>query len=287
MSTAPLLPHGIVAPQPHSTLPRFGLICVGDELLSGRRTDKHVAHTIDMLQKRGLQLAYVHMVGDGRADIAQQLRVAFASGDVVFSCGGIGATPDDQTRQAAAEALGEELVLHPVAAEFILQRSREMAEQKGLVFDPASPDHAQRLQMALFPRSAQIIPNPYNRIAGFSCGHVHFVPGFPAMAWPMLEWVLDQYYAQWAGQQRYAEASALVQDAVEAKLTPLMLDIEDRFPEVKVFSLPTLQHPEYGPHIDLGVKGSPAQVEQAFAYLLEGLQGYGCKVAKVLPLVMR
>ena len=169
MSDTPALPYGIQAPLPHAQMPRFGLILVGDELLSGRRTDKHVPKTIELLKARGLSLSYVHMVGDERADIAAQLRQAFASGDVVFSCGGIGATPDDQTRQAAAEALGEELVLHPVGAELITERFRELAAQKGEPFDPQRAEHSKRLNMAVFPASAQIVPNPYNRIAGFSC----------------------------------------------------------------------------------------------------------------------
>ena len=109
----PLESSGIVPPAPHVTLPRFGLLLVGDELLSGRRADQHVPKTIELLAARGLTLSYVHMVGDARADIAAQLRSTLASGDVVFSCGGIGATPDDQTRQAAAEAAGVPLALHP------------------------------------------------------------------------------------------------------------------------------------------------------------------------------
>jgi molybdopterin-biosynthesis enzyme MoeA-like protein len=49
--------------------------------------------------------------------------------------------------------------------------------------------------MGVFPR-AQIIPNPYNKIPGFSCtrtprARFERAPGFPVMAWPMMEWVLD------------------------------------------------------------------------------------------------
>ncbi len=281
MSATSALPYGIQAPLPHAQMPRFGLILVGDELLSGRRTDKHVPKTIELLEARGLSLSYVHMVGDERADIAAQLRQAFASGDVVFSCGGIGATPDDQTRQAAAEALGEELVLHPVGAELITERFRELAAQKGEPFDPQRAEHSKRLNMAVFPASAQIVPNPYNRIAGFSCGHVHFYPGFPAMAWPMMEWTLDSYYSRWFGKRQWAENAVVVKGGIEAKLTPLMEQIEAHYTAVKVFSLPTLQHPEYGPHIDLGVKGDPHQVKQAFVELLAGLNALQCALGPI------
>jgi molybdopterin-biosynthesis enzyme MoeA-like protein len=93
--------------------PHFGLIIVGDEILSGKRADKHLPKTIELLGARGLPLAYADYVGDDPARITATLARAFAaareSGDVVFSCGGIGATPDDHTRQCAAKALGVEL----------------------------------------------------------------------------------------------------------------------------------------------------------------------------------
>ena len=82
----------------------FGLIIIGDEILSGKRADKHLAQAISILGARGLQVAYAHYVGDDPQRITATLAAAFASGDVVFSFGGIGATPDDHTRQCAARA---------------------------------------------------------------------------------------------------------------------------------------------------------------------------------------
>jgi molybdopterin-biosynthesis enzyme MoeA-like protein len=89
-----------------SKRPDFGLVIVGDEILSGKRADKHMPKVIELLGARGLQLAWAEYVGDSPERITATLRRAFASGDVVFSCGGIGATPDDHTRQCAAKALG-------------------------------------------------------------------------------------------------------------------------------------------------------------------------------------
>ena len=279
--TASDLPHGIQAPPPHAAMPRFHLLLIGDELLSGRRQDKHVPHTIQALAERGLTLGSVRIVGDGRADIVAALRDALACGDVVFSCGGIGATPDDQTRQAAAEAQGVDLALHPEAAGLIEQRFRQLAEQRGVPYNPTAAEHQQRLQMAMFPAGCQIVPNPYNQIAGFSLGHVHFYPGFPAMAWPMMAWTLDQYYARWFDQRAWAERSLLACRASEALITSLLESLEARYPGIKVFSLPTLQHPVHGPHIDLGVKGAPEQVPAAFADLELGLRALG--ITLVLP----
>lgn len=254
----------------------FGLIIIGDEILSGKRQDKHLVKAIELLGERGLQLSWARYVGDDRKLITSELRAAFASGAAVFSCGGIGATPDDHTRQCAAAALDLPLVLHEQARELIVQRMRDVAAEQGVAFDPARADNAHRLNMGVFPAGARLIPNPYNKIPGFSCagtggGAVHFVPGFPVMAWPMMAWVLDVEYAALHGQQRQAERSIILYGAMEAALTPLMEDIEARFIGVRVFSLPSVDHPVHGRHIELGVKGEPIAVEAAFAVLRRGL----------------
>ncbi len=262
----------------------FGLIIVGDEILSGKRADKHLPKVIELLGARGLSLAWARYVGDDRARITADLRHAFASGDVVFSCGGIGATPDDHTRQCAAAARGVELALHPRAKELILERMRDVAAEQGLPFEPDRADNVHRLNMGVFPADAEIIPNPYNKIPGFSCGHVHFVPGFPVMAWPMMEWVLDTHYAGAAALQggtRLMERSVIVFGAMEAALTPLMDALEAQFPGIKVFSLPSVDHPQWGRHIELGVKG-PGDSAAAFAELKAGLQAFGASLGPEL-----
>jgi len=272
----------------------FGLIIIGDEILSGKRTDKHLAKTIELLSARGLQLAYADYVGDAPDRITATLARAFASGDVVFSCGGIGATPDDHTRQCAAKALGRELVLHPQAEALILERMQDVAREQGVPYEPNRSDNAHRLNMGMFPVGAQIIPNPFNKIPGFYCNNslavdglsaagpgVFFLPGFPVMAHPMMEWVLDTHCQQYFVQDAWLEQSVIVFGAMEATLTPLMEDVERRH-AVKVFSLPSVDHPQYGRHIELGVKGTPEAVAPAYAALLSGLQGFSVKLGPEL-----
>jgi molybdopterin-biosynthesis enzyme MoeA-like protein len=262
----------------HNPLPRFGLIIVGDEILSGKRQDKHLSKTIELLSARGLALDWAEYVGDDPERITSTLKRAFASGDIVFSTGGIGATPDDHTRQCAARALERDLILHPQAADLIRERMQDVAREQGLPYEPEREDNVHRLNMGVFPAGAQIIPNPYNKIAGFSCERVHFVPGFPVMAWPMMEWVLDKLYPHLHAQRQMLEMAVIVQGAMEATLTPLMERIEAQYPGVKVFSLPSVDHPTLGKHIELGVKGAKAQADQvrsAFDALAAGLRGMG------------
>jgi molybdopterin-biosynthesis enzyme MoeA-like protein len=260
----------------------IGLIIIGDEILSGKRRDAHLPKVIELLGARGLTLSWARYEGDDRPRIARALTEAFASGDLVFSCGGIGATPDDHTRQAAAAALGVPLVLHPEAKVLITERMRDVAAEQGVPFEPDRPDNVHRLNMGVFPEGAAIIPNPYNKIPGFSVGDVHFVPGFPVMAWPMIEGLLDGRYAALHGAGRIAERSVIVFGAIEASLTPMMESIEAQFAGVRVFSLPSVDHPEWGRHIELGVKGQGEAVDAAFAALEQALVDYGAKLGPKL-----
>jgi molybdopterin-biosynthesis enzyme MoeA-like protein len=148
------------------------------------------------------------------------LRHTFASDDIVFSCGGIGATPDDHTRQSAAAALDVPLELHPGARDLIAQHMAEINQ-------PLTP---QRLRMGELPQGAELIPNPYNRIPGFSLQQHHFVPGFPVMAWPMIEWVLETHYRALFGAGAEAERGMIVRGLNEGTLTPLMEVVEAEFP---------------------------------------------------------
>ncbi len=275
--------------------PSFGLIIVGDEILSGKRADKHLSKTIELLAARGLSLSYADYVGDDPARITSTLARAVQAvrerGEVVFSCGGIGATPDDHTRQCAARALGVDLALHPDAKRLIQERMQDVAREQRTPYEPEREDNIHRLNMGTFPAGTQIIPNPYNKIPGFSwqaetteksAGGIYWLPGFPVMAWPMMEWVLDTKYAHLHRIEAYVEKSIIVLGSMEATLTPLMVDIEAQHPGIKVFSLPSVDHPQYGRHIELGVKGAPEAVNAAYPALLAGLHRFDYKLGPEL-----
>jgi molybdopterin-biosynthesis enzyme MoeA-like protein len=232
----------------------FGALIIGDEILVGKRQDKHLAFLIEALARRGLRLAWAEYHGDDPVRLTAALTRTFASGDVVFSFGGIGATPDDHTRQCAAAAHGVGLALHPDA-------EREIRGRFGAEITP------QRLEMGAFPQGAAIIPNPVNRIPGFSLAEHHFVPGFPQMAWPMAEWVLDTKYRILFDRDRWDEGSILVYEAGESQLIPAMHAVGERFAGVKVFSLPSMGADGSRRHVELGVRGDPAQVPGALEAL--------------------
>ena len=230
----------------------FGAFIIGDEILSGKRQDKHFEAIAACMAARGLRLSWVEYLGDERERLAATFRRTLAAGDVVFSCGGIGNTPDDHSRQAAALALGVGLEIHPGGVE----------EAKVRFGDDMTP---QRLQLVTFPAGARIIPNPFNRIPGFALQEHYFVPGFPQMAHPMIEWVLDTYY-----RDQFRPVDAKVEKAFyltgpaayESALLDLMERIVADYPTLRLFSLPSIVGNERR-HLELGVEGEPGLVDQA------------------------
>jgi molybdopterin-biosynthesis enzyme MoeA-like protein len=256
----------------------FGLIIIGDEILSGKRRDQHLPKVIELLGERGLRLAWAEVVGDEPERITALLRRTFAGPDIVFSCGGIGATPDDHTRQCTAAALGVPLELHADGKRLIQERIRETALEAGRTPDLDAPDNLQRLKMAEFPAGASLIPNPYNRIPGFTVARHHFVPGFPVMAWPMIAGVLDTLYADQFHRDAHSERALLVFGQPESLLTPLMETLEARYPGVRVFSLPSVGNAQLRGHIELGVKGPPDAVEAAWGAMCAELERIGAEV---------
>jgi molybdopterin-biosynthesis enzyme MoeA-like protein len=226
---------------------QFGIFIIGDEILSGKRQDAHLSKAIEILKVRGLQLTWAEYLADDPVRLVASFKRSLATDDIVFSFGGIGATPDDFTRQAAAKAYNVEIERHAGA----------VAEMEAQFGEAAYP---KRVLMADFPKGANLIPNPVNRVAGFSIGQHYFMPGFPQMSHPMMEWVLDTHYAHLFHQIVITEASILVMDAGESNLLDLMNVMTAKYPTLKLFSLPRLDERRT---IELGMKGDKSLVDEA------------------------
>ena len=242
----------------------FGAIIVGDEILSGKRIDRHFEKIISLLGARGLRLSWAEYLGDDRSRIAATLRRTLESGDVVFSFGGIGNTPDDHTRQAAAEALGVDLVLHPDA-------EREIRGRFG------DDVNSVRLLLGTFPRGVEIVPNPFNRIPGFCVRDHYFLPGFPQMAHPMAEWALDTFYTHLFNLNPVVDKAFLLTGptAYESALLDLMERIVADFPALRLFSLPSIGEDGQRRHLELGVEGAEALVDRAMDEIRQEVERRG------------
>ena len=229
-----------------------GLILIGDELLNGSRQDKHMAKAIELLKVRGMILNWVRIIGDSEAEIVATLKQTIPTNDLVFSFGGIGATPDDLTRASAAKAFKQKLISHPEAQALIKNRFGDKA-------------YPHRIRMSELPEKASIIPNPVNQVPGFKVEHHHFVPGFPDMAWPMIEWVLDSYYTDSFNESPNIEWRWDILGVPESDLMDMMTELLETFSTISLSSLPSTK--QRGGLIDFGLKGQQQDVEQAAKWL--------------------
>lgn len=247
-------------------LTQAGLLIIGDEILLGRRTDKHFPWALTFFPAIGVDICWVNYVGDDAPRLVEQFRAIQARGEVCFSFGGIGATPDDLTRQAMAEAHGRALTRHPEAVRLIENQFGEEA-------------YPNRILMADLPEKAALIPNGYNNIPGFFLGEIYCLPGFPEMAWPMLEWVIATRYDT-ATEARLGFAAVAVPDVRESELIGLLEEAQRRFHDVRVSSLP--RFPQDGRWlVELGVRGHHERVRQAMEFLCRELKQRGVSIQAV------
>ena len=237
----------------------IGALIIGDEILSGKRQDKHFVHLQSVLAKRDLELSWTLIVGDDPQQLERALRFSMSSPDLVFSFGGIGATPDDRTRQTAALVKGVEIKPHPDAVKAI----------EGQFGEDAYPN---RILMGHLPEGSRIIPNTINRVPGFSLDNHHFMPGFPEMSWPMLEWILDTHYPNLQGLRPKAERIITITKGRESDLLPTMNEIVAQYPQLKLSSLPKLGDE---PQIEFSLRGDAEQIEQAMQHVIAAVEAAG------------
>jgi molybdopterin-biosynthesis enzyme MoeA-like protein len=234
----------------------IGAVLIGDELMSGKREDAHFAHLQQVLGQRGLELSWTLMVGDDAEQLERALQFSMSSDDLVFCFGGIGATPDDRTRQTAAKVSQQKLIRHPQAVALIEHQYGEAAYPK-------------RIIMAELPELATIIPNIINNVPGFSLGDHHFMPGFPEMSWPMVDWLLETKYKDLKDLAPVYEKIITIFDARESDLIDKMNELLSTYPEVRLSSLPMLGQT---PLIEFSLRGEQVMVEAAMQSMISFIE---------------
>jgi molybdopterin-biosynthesis enzyme MoeA-like protein len=239
---------------------KFGLLVIGDEILRRKRKDRHFDFFSQLLPQHGHELASCCILPDAPDILTDHLARSMATGTPCFVCGGIGATPDDFTRQCAATAAGVGMIRHEGARALIEERFG----------DDAYPN---RIRMADLPAGSELIPNPHNRVPGFSLRNHYFLPGFPQMAHPMAEWVLDTCYKDDNTPEQ--ERAVRVFGLPETELMPLMEELVSAYPDLKLFSLPRMGE---DPFVELGLRGRSG-IDEAFARLRQGLDLLDCRYA--------
>ena len=239
--------------------PKFFALIIGTEILNRRRNDRHFDFLSRELLERGYRLSGSFIIEDDPALIVQTLKfLASWPNAVVFTFGGIGSTPDDHTRKAAAIALRDgRLIELPEARRIIGERLKKME-----VPNPQYP-----LKMAELPRGAKLLTNnPVNGMPGFYLDDRYFfTPGFPEMAHPMVREALDRFFPPRQKKLHRKTLTALCRESA-------LIDVMEDLPEgVELSSLPKLYSD--GPRVVISVSGEdPRSVEEAFRRFVDALE---------------
>ncbi len=221
----------------------FYAVIIGTEILNGRRTDKHFEFLREALAERGHTLHASLVVTDESPLIASVFElVRNDPAGVLFSFGGIGSTPDDLTRDVAAQVFtGRGTVRHAAFEKAVIER-----------FGDASYPH--RVRMADLPEGAELLHNPVNNMSGFSlASRYFFMPGFPEMSHPMALEALARYIPDAALRHRMT----LHADTSENSLIHVMQTLP---PDVELSSLPMFV--DGRPRVDISLSSEDAETTE-------------------------
>jgi molybdopterin-biosynthesis enzyme MoeA-like protein len=166
--------------------PSFYSVIIGTELFNGRRKDKHFEFVNNELLKRGWEQKANFVIKDDPSFMEDVFNlIKNDKNSVMFSFGGIGATPDDYTREVAARVFtGGIIEQNEDALKLIEKQFGEDA-------------YPYRINMANLPKNAILLKNVVNNVPGFGIDErFFFVPGFPEMARDMVIEALDKFYPE-------------------------------------------------------------------------------------------
>jgi nicotinamide-nucleotide amidase len=199
------------------------IISVGTEILLGEITDTNASWIASRLPSLGLDLYHKSVVGDNLERIVSTLELALSRSDVIIMTGGLGPTEDDLTREAIAEALGEEMFTDAD----IESALRAFFAARGVEFPESNVKQAQ-----LIP-SASAIPNPRGTAPGWFVEknraegerYIIAMPGVPAEMYRMWENEVAPRLSEMAGDvliTRTLKTAAVSEARIDEMLSPLL-----------------------------------------------------------------
>lgn len=142
----------------YTSPPVAEIITVGKELIIGQINDTNSVYLSQRLHQLGFLLQHKSSVDDNEELLANALKLALIRSDLVITCGGLGPTFDDITREAIAKATERKLVL-----------DNQLAEKITLFYKTRHPEKeipASNLKQAYVPEGAQYLVNQYGTAPG-------------------------------------------------------------------------------------------------------------------------
>ena len=200
------------------------VLLIGDELLSGRTTDKNLPVIAQKLGEKGIAVIEARVLPDNADVIVDTLRAWYPRVDYVLTTGGIGPTHDDITAACVAQAVDRPFVRHP-EAEAALRA----------YYKPEELNEA-RLSMADMPQGADLIPNPVTGAPGFFINNIFVMAGVPSIMGAMLDFVVDRLTPG-----AVIHSQTLTTTLMEGEMALALSTLQDQYPDVKIGSYPHFQ----------------------------------------------
>lgn len=149
------------------------LVSIGTEILLGEITDTNSVFMARAMRDLGVNVYHMVSVGDNKQRISEVIRTALSRVEIVLTCGGLGPTVDDVTREAIALATDRELVFHEELLEGIAERFEKYRVQMT----------ENNRRQAYLPAGARVIENAVGTAPAFIVEYgdrvVVSLPGVP------------------------------------------------------------------------------------------------------------
>ncbi len=212
-----------------SKQPAACVIIIGNEILSGRTQDKNLNYIALGLTEAGIRLAEAKIIPDIEQEIIDNINIARAKYDYVFTSGGIGPTHDDITSASIAKAFKVKLILHPEAVVALKKH-----------YNPENLNEA-RLKMAYVPEGASLIQNPVSAAPGFIIENLYVMAGVPSIMRAMFDYIKPGLKG---GPIMHSHTISVF--TTEGKIAKELSIIQSQFPNVEIGSYPFIKAGKLG-----------------------------------------
>ena len=231
----------------------FGIIIIGNEILSGKTIDTNSNLVCRKLTSLGLSCKQVVVIPDDENIIIEKVNHFREEFDFVFTTGGIGPTHDDITANSVSKAFSVPLILNKVAKKRLEKHYSD------------EPLTQARLKMAYLPTSANLIDNPVSIAPGFFLENVYVLPGVPKI----LEAMLDQLTKKFSKNKKF-ENKTITTILSEGIIGDYIANIQKKYSSIEIGSYPYFKKNSFG--VSLVVTGDDKKsvdevVNIIFAYL--------------------
>ncbi len=226
------------------------IITVGDELLVGQEVDTNATYLAAELTRIGVTVSYSLTVGDDRNSIKSAIEQGIHRSRLTFVTGGLGPTPDDLTREAAAEFAGSTLETDKGTIAHVTRHFESLGRKV--------PDGSERV--ALVPDGFDVLPNEKGTAPGLwyqepNNNNLILLPGVPHEMKAIFSNHVIPRLNQMEGHAQIAQHTLKIAGIGETILQRQIEEISHLLdPELKVAYLPGI----YGVRIRLTIRGGNA-----------------------------